>query len=96
MGSGVSTLNRLRKALVIRAYNLRPSDQTLIEQFLPFSFQKDSQGLYITIENIKKCLKLDNGEYRWIEELLDALFSQSSTSNPAKVSPFHFATEFPS
>lgn len=85
MGSGASILSRVRKALVIRAYNLRAADQTLIEQFLPYSFQKDGQGLYITVDSVKKCLKLDNGEYKWIEDLLDAMFSQSSSSNPAKV-----------
>lgn len=40
MGSGVSSLVRLRKALVIRAYNLRGADQTIEEQFDKYAFRK--------------------------------------------------------
>jgi len=39
MGGGASSLIRLRKALVMRAYNLRNSQQTLDEQFRPFSYR---------------------------------------------------------
>ena len=39
MGGGASSLIRLRKALVIRAYNLRSAEQTLDEQFRPLTFR---------------------------------------------------------
>jgi hypothetical protein len=84
MGSGVSTLTRLRKAVLLKAYNLRSSpDQSLMEQFLPFTYQKDGTkgGLYISIRNIKKCLKMDTPEYKWIEEVLQAIFTVPPTSD---------------
>ena len=85
MGSGASTdragssnsVLRLRKALVIRAYNLRRKDETLHAQFKKFAHQKatskkdssvaiingksqaGSGALYISMDNIKKCLSLD-------------------------------------
>ena len=82
MGSGASTdsscnaVLRLRKALVIRAYNLRQKDETLYDQFRKYAHQKQTSGirdasavnksgkhgnagLYITMDNVKKCLSLD-------------------------------------
>jgi hypothetical protein len=88
MGSGVSTLTRLRKAVLLKAYNLRSSpDQSLMEQFLPFTYQKDGGkgGLYISIRNIKKCLKMDTPEYKWIEEVLQAIFTVRSESDAGVV-----------
>ena len=38
MGGGASSLNRLRKTLLLRAYNLRSEDMTLEEQFSPFAY----------------------------------------------------------
>jgi hypothetical protein len=35
-GGGASSLARLRKVLLIRAYNSRPKDQTVSEQFAQF------------------------------------------------------------
>lgn len=87
MGSGASTLNRLRKAIIIRAYNLRPEDQSLMEQFLPFTYQKEGQGLYITLANVKKCLSLDSGDYQWMVDLMQALFTKSQPSNDSSQTP---------
>ena len=44
MGAGASAANnnRLRKALILRAYNVRPKGQTLEDQFMKFSFKKVS------------------------------------------------------
>jgi hypothetical protein len=63
MGSGVSSSStmRLRKAIVIRAYNLRKSDVTLDEQFRPYARRDHLNKLTITLENVKKCLELDDG-----------------------------------
>lgn len=40
MGAGVSSMNRLRKALVMRAYNLRDSEETLEEYFKKYTYKK--------------------------------------------------------
>jgi len=40
MGGGASSLIRLRKALVIRAYNLRKAELTLDEQFRPHAIRQ--------------------------------------------------------
>ena len=61
MGAGASahttpsSLNRLRKALVMRSYNIRKSDETLDELFRPHA-HRFSGGLCISIEAIKKTL----------------------------------------
>jgi hypothetical protein len=41
MGGGVSSIGRLRKALVIRAYNLREEGESIEEQFLEHAFQRE-------------------------------------------------------
>lgn len=72
MGSGVSSSStvRLRKAIVIRAYNLRKSDETLDEQFRPYAKRDHSNKLTITLGDVKKCLQLDDGAlWTSIEEL---------------------------
>jgi hypothetical protein len=90
MGSGVSSLSRLRKTVLIRAYNLRPENQSLIDQFMPFTFPKEGKGLYISIYQIKKCLKMDTPEYKWIEELLQAVFTVPTSPPTQKVPNFLF------
>jgi len=40
MGGGASSLIRLRKGIVMRAYNLTTSKQTLDEQFRPHSYRQ--------------------------------------------------------
>lgn len=72
MGSGVSSSStmRLRKAIVIRAYNLRKPDVTLDEQFRPYAEKGHLNKLTITLENVKKCLELDDGAlWTSVEEL---------------------------
>ena len=74
MGSGVSSSStmRLRKAIVIRAYNLRKSDVTLDEQFRPYAKRDHLNKLTITLENVKKCLELDDGAlWTSVEELFE-------------------------
>ena len=39
MGAGASSLNRLRKAVLMRAYNVRQSDETLEEQFRKYAYR---------------------------------------------------------
>ena len=72
--SSSSSAQRLRKALVIRAYNLRKKDETLQDQFRKFAYVKSPTkrssaensttggGLYISMENIKSCLNLTDGQ----------------------------------
>ncbi len=69
MGSGASSLVRLRKAVLIRAYNLRKADETLEEQFRKYSFRSAEKQLCIAIADIKQCLCMEPGEYLWIEDL---------------------------
>lgn len=85
MGSGASSLGRLRKAVLIRAYNLRPPEQSIAEQFMPYTFQKEGKGLYITVSSVRKCLKMDTPEYRWIEEVMRSVFSLPTSPPTQKV-----------
>ena len=65
MGSGVSSSStmRLRKAIVIRAYNLRKADETLDEQFRVYATRDSSleNKLTINLHDVKRCLELDDG-----------------------------------
>ena len=65
MGSGVSSSStlRLRKAIVIRAYNLRKANESLDDQFRSFAKRDYSNGnkLSITLGEVKECLELDDG-----------------------------------
>ena len=45
MGAGASSMNRLRKAILMRAYNVRNSDETLEEQFRKYAYRKVSTWL---------------------------------------------------
>lgn len=69
MGSGASSLARVRKALIIRAYNLRKNDETLDEQFRKFSYRNPAGQLCISLNDVKNCLDIEPGEYTWIEKL---------------------------
>ena len=56
MGVGVSSL-RLRKALVIRSYNLRETDETLEEQFRKISTQNEESGeIQLNLDDVKEYL----------------------------------------
>lgn len=73
MGSGSSSLPRLRKALIIRAYNVRKEDETLDELFREYAHWKDNL-LYISYNDIRKCLRIESGEYAWIDTLFYSMF----------------------
>jgi hypothetical protein len=62
MGSGVSTSStvRVRKSIIIRAYNLRKADETIDEQFSIYAKRYDNK-LMIKLEDIKACLKIEDG-----------------------------------
>ncbi len=77
MGSGASSLLRLRKALLIRAYNLRSADETIDDQFRKFSYRNADKQLCIAISDIKRCLNMEPGEYLWIEDI----FGHGVTNN---------------
>jgi len=76
MGSGVSTIDRLRKTLCIRAYNVRKGkpDQTFEEQFIAYAYRKDAKT-YIQIDDIKECLSVDAP---WVDQLLLQLLGNCS------------------
>lgn len=75
MGAGASSqttpssLNRLRKALVMRSYNIRKSDETLDELFKPHSYRA-SNGAYISVATIKSTLSEDAP---WIDLLFEQM-----------------------
>lgn len=74
MGAGAS-LGRLRKAIVIRSYNLRRPDQTVEEQFKCYTFRSVDDGqLHIRLSDIRNCLGMDSKDYGWIEELFSHTF----------------------
>ena len=62
MGVGVSSL-RLRKALVLRSYNLRKDDMTMEEQFSHLSEIDEDGTVSITIESIKEYLNFNEGPH---------------------------------
>lgn len=74
MGAGASSLNRLRKAVVIRAYNLREPDATVDDQFRRFAVRAADNSLYITISNVRKCLGMESKEHEWVDDLLHHAF----------------------
>lgn len=73
MGAGASShtspsaLNRLRKALVMRAYNIRQSDETLGELFRPHAY-RSSNVFYISVSAVKKTLAEDAP---WVDLLFE-------------------------
>lgn len=79
MGAGASSqtspssLNRLRKALIMRAYNIRKSDETLDELFKPQAY-RSSSGLYISVSSVKKILS-ENAP--WVDLLFDQVVDSS-------------------
>ena len=78
MGSGGSTLNslvRLRKAICIRAHNLRAADETLEDQFAKYSFKKNDNKRYICLQDVKQALSTDAP---WIEDLFRNLIGNVS------------------
>jgi len=77
MGGGVSSLARLRKTLVIRAYNTRKKDQTIEDQFIVHSFARDGKTR-IKIDDIKKALSVDAP---WMDELFETLVGTYSKEN---------------
>lgn len=81
MGGGVSSLNRLRKAIVIRAYNLRKPDDTVDDQFRRFAVRGADGVLYISFENIKRCLVMETKEYEWIDQFLHRSFGTEVTNS---------------
>lgn len=82
---------RCRKALVIRAYNTRPADQSLEEQFSSFTYLKGDGNLYTNAELIKQCLSIGSNDYPWLEPLLQILSEshqqpgEASSSKPKVV-----------
>ena len=78
MGVGVSSL-RLRKAVVLRAYNLRQGDETLEEQFRKYAFRGVDGRLYISLIEVKECLRF--AELTWADEMLKRLMGESVVSD---------------
>ena len=74
MGAGASSLGRLRKAIVIRSYNLRKPNETVDEQFRKFARRGEDNVLYITMDDVRKCLGMEAKEYEWIENLFQHTF----------------------
>lgn len=73
MGGAVSLQQRCRKALVIRAYNNRPADQTLEEQFSSYSYLKGDGSIYTNADLIKQCLNIGSNDYPWLDPLMQIL-----------------------
>ncbi len=90
MGAGASSLPRLRKALLMKAYNHRKqADLTLFEQFLPYAYQKEDSAYYINLAQIKACLGLEgsNKDYAFLDDLLYAMFHKSPYSQTTTPGP---------
>jgi hypothetical protein len=78
MGVGVSSL-RLRKAVVLRAYNLRDGDQTLEEQFRKYAFRGDDGRLWIKLSDIKNGLSFT--ELSWADDMMKRVLGDSVNSD---------------
>jgi len=78
MGAGASTLARLRKAIVIRSYNLRQPNETVDEQFRKYAHRSSNNALYITTEDVRRCLGMEAGEYGWVDDLLKHSFGNQT------------------
>jgi hypothetical protein len=71
MGGGVSSsasrVLRLRKSIVIRAYNVRPSlESTLDEQFKKEAARNATGDVIISLDSIRAILKLGAAESLWL------------------------------
>lgn len=90
MGSGASSLIYFRKALLIRACNLRKPGQTLDEQFRKYAYKGIDKQLRITIVDIRRCLCMEPGEYLWIEDLFRANGTPTSGTESVRLAnPFY-------
>lgn len=74
MGGGASSFSRLRKAIVIRAYNLRAADETVDDQFRRFAQRGSDSVMYISLEDIRRSLNMETKEYEWVDHLFQQLF----------------------
>jgi hypothetical protein len=76
MGAGASTASRLRKALVIRAFNLRSPNESLEDQFQPYT-QIINGKRCISAPEIKKALDFDAP---WVDDLFKIFFGEKVNS----------------
>ena len=83
MGSGASSLNRIRKAIVIRAYNLRKPDETWEDQFRRFATRDADGVLQISVRNIKSCLMMESKDYDWVDAFFQHTFGDQVCMMPA-------------
>lgn len=74
MGGGASSLIRLRKAIIIRSYNLRKPEETVDQQFRKFAVRGEDGVLIISLQNIRNCLEMESKEYDWIDHLFLRIF----------------------
>jgi len=86
MGGGSSSLHRLRKILIIRAYNSRPEGITLEEQFLKFTEVDQKGQRVLTVSAIKQALGLKPNDKSalWLDELVKTYLSNQSLPAPSE------------
>jgi len=80
MGGGASSLIRLRKAIIIRSYNLRKPDETVDQQFRRFAVRGEDGVMIISLHNIRNCLEMESKEYDWIDHLFLRIFGGQVTT----------------
>jgi len=66
---------RLRKALCIRAYNIRSADETLEEQFAKLSYRGEDGRVYLLFVDVKTVLGFTDTP--WIDEVFKRLWGES-------------------
>lgn len=86
MGGGASSVSRLRKSLVIRAYNMRKRDDTFDDQFRKYAFKKEDGTHCISVKDIRLCLQLESGEYSWVDDLFIHSFGAAVCLNHLLIS----------
>lgn len=80
MGGGISISFRLRKALLMRAYNVRSKDSVILtieDQFRPYAFKSNDGKLEISLESIRKCLNLEDSA-NWVDNMLKEVLNQDN------------------
>ena len=58
-GASVGAGNKLRNILVVKAYNARPKDTSLEEQFAPYVQVDDDNNTFLSSEDVRAALRLE-------------------------------------
>ena len=58
VGASVGAGNKLRNIIVVKAYNARPKETSLEEQFAPYVRVDDDNNTYMEVDDVREALAL--------------------------------------